>query len=271
MSTLRAHPAGVLHRPSGHRQRQASLHTIAAYRDATGCCWSSPAEQTAKPASRLDTADLDAPLIGAFLNHLEAGRGNSARNRNARLAAVHSLFRYAALHHPEDAAVIPRVLAIPPKRYDRGLVSYLTQQEITALLAAPDQAAWTGRRHHALLMLACQTGLRATELIGLTTGDAHLGTGAHVSCPGKGRKQRITPLTSRHHGRTWPPAGGTRRPARPPAVPDPPRRPAEPDGLQRRIAKYGSTAAQACPGTAQKRFHPTSCVTQPQCGCSTPG
>ena len=98
------------------------------------------------------------------MNQLETGRGNSARTRNARLAAIHSLFRYAALRHPEDAAVIARVLAIPPKRFDKALITYLTEQEITSLLAAPDQGTWTGRRDHALLMLACQTGLRATEL-----------------------------------------------------------------------------------------------------------
>ncbi len=178
------------------RQRQASGHTIAAYRDAIKLLLAFTAEQTGKPPSRLDIADLDAPLIGAFPNQLETGRGNSTRTRNARLAAIHSLFRYAALRHPEDAAVIARVLAIPPKRFDKALITYLTEQEITALLAAPDQATWTGRRDHALLMLACQTGLRATELTGLTIGDVHLGTGAHVSCTGKGRKQRITPLTT---------------------------------------------------------------------------
>jgi len=178
------------------RQRQASGHTITAYRDAFKLLLVFAGQQTGKPPSRLDIADLDAPLIGAFLSHLQTDRRNSARTRNARLAAIHSLFRYAALCHPEDAAVIARVLAIPPKRFDRALITYLTEAEITALLAAPDQATWTGRRDHALLMLACQTGLRATELTRLTVGDVHLGTGAHVSCLGKGRKQRITPLTA---------------------------------------------------------------------------
>ena len=178
------------------RQRQVSGHTITAYRDAFKLLLAFAEQQTGKPPSRPDIADLDAPLIGAFLNHLETDRGNSARTRNARLAAIHSLFRYAALRHPEDAAVIQRVLAIPPKRFDRVLITYLTEEEITALLAAPDQATWTGRRDHALLMPACQTGLRATELTQLTIGDVHLGTGAHVSCLGKGRKQRITPLTA---------------------------------------------------------------------------
>src|SRR5438552_14132264 len=121
------------------RQRQASPHTIAAYRDAIKLLLTFAAQQTGKPPSRLDIADLDAPLIGAFLNQLETGRGNSTRTRNARLAAIHSLFRYAALRHPEDAAVIARVLAIPPKRFDTALITYLTEPEFKALQAACTQ------------------------------------------------------------------------------------------------------------------------------------
>src|SRR6266511_3640717 len=150
------------------RQRQASPHTIAAYRDTMRLLLCYAAERTGLPPSRLDLADLDAPLIGAFLDHLEQVRGNSVRTRNARLAAIHSLFRFAALHHPQDAAVIQRVLAIPPKRYDQTLITYLTPPEADALLAAPDQATWTGRRDHALLALAVVTGLRVSELTRLT-------------------------------------------------------------------------------------------------------
>jgi integrase/recombinase XerD len=238
------------------RQRQASGHTIAAYRDAVKLLLVFAAEQTGKPPSRLDIADLDAPLIGAFLNQLETSRGNSVRTRNARLAAIHSLFRYAALRHPEHAAVIARVLAIPPKRFDKAMITYLTEQEITALLAAPDQATWTGRRDHALLMLACQTGLRATELTGLTIGDAHLGTGAHVSCLGKGRKQRITPLTAattavlggwlaERGGLPADPLFITRRGT-----------PLSRDALERRIARYTGIAAQSCPALREKKVSP---------------
>jgi integrase/recombinase XerD len=238
------------------RQRQASPHTIAAYRDAIKLLLAFAAEQTGTPPSRLDIADLDAPLIGAFLNQLETSRGNSTRTRNARLAAIHSLFRYAALRHPEDAAVIARVLAIPPKRFDKALITYLTEQEITALLAAPDQATWTGRRDHALLMLACQTGLRATELTSLTIGDVHLGTGAHVSCLGKGRKQRITPLTTATATalRGWlAERGGL--PADPLFVT---RRgtPLSRDALERRIARYTTTAALSCPALREKKVSP---------------
>jgi len=238
------------------RQRQASPHTIAAYRDAIKLLLAFAGEQTGTPPSRLDIADLDAPLIGAFLNQLETSRGNSTRTRNARLAAIHSLFRYAALRHPEDAAVIARVLAIPPKRFNKALITYLTEQEITALLAAPDQATWTGRRDHALLMLACQTGLRATELTSLTIGDVHLGTGAHVSCLGKGRKQRITPLTTATVAalRGWlAERGGL--PADPLFVT---RRgtPLSRDALERRIARYTTTAALSCPALREKNVSP---------------
>jgi integrase/recombinase XerD len=112
------------------------------------------------------------------------------------LVAIRSLFRYAALRHPEHAAVIARVLAIPPKRFERRLVTFLTEPEVEALVAAPDRTTWTGRRDHTLLALAVQTGLRVSELIGLRTADVHLGIGSHISCFGKGRKQRITPLTA---------------------------------------------------------------------------
>jgi integrase/recombinase XerD len=238
------------------RQRHASDHTIAAYRDALRLLLLFAQQQTGKPPSRLDLSDLDAPLIGAFLTHLETARGNSVRTRNARLAAIHSLFRYAALAHPEDAAVIQRVLAIPPKRFDHALITYLNENEIAALLAAPDQSTWIGRRDHALLMLACQTGLRATELTSLTVADVHLGTGPHVSCEGKGRKQRITPLTTatvtvledwltEHAGLPTDPPFPTRR-----------GRPLSRDALQRRVAKHAATAAISCPTMREKKVSP---------------
>ena len=160
------------------------------------------AQRTGKNPSRLDIADLDAQTVGAFLNHLENDRGNSARTRNARLAAIHSLFQYAALRHPEHAADIQRVLAIPPKRCDKALITYLTEDEITALLAAPDLGTWTGRRDRALLMLACQTGLRATELTSLTIGDVHLGADAHVKLTVPTAPQPLVSATqSGHSGR----------------------------------------------------------------------
>jgi integrase/recombinase XerD len=176
------------------RERHASPHTIAAYRDTLKLLLRFAAQRLQVEPCKLDLDQLDAPLIGAFLDHLEHERGCSTRTRNARLAAIHSLFRYAALQHPEHAQTIERVLAIPPKRYERALLTFLAEQEIAALLAAPDRSTWTGRRDHTIIMLAAQTGLRASELTGLDRADIHLGTGAHVSCLGKGRKQRITPL-----------------------------------------------------------------------------
>jgi integrase/recombinase XerD len=152
-------------------------------------------DQVGKEPCQLDLADLDASVIGAFLDHPEQERGNSARTRNARLAAIRSFFRYAALRHPEHAGLIARVLAIPAKRCQQTEVCYLTRPELEALLAAPDQGTWTGRRDHALLDVAAQTGLRVSELTGLRNQDIELGTGAHVRCRGKGRKERSTPLT----------------------------------------------------------------------------
>ena len=150
------------------RQRHVSSHTIAAYRDTLRLLLGYASGQTSLAPSALDLADLDAPLIAGFLDHLERERGNSVRTRNARLAAIHSLFRFAALAHPEHAESIARVLAIPPKRFDRALITYLTEPEVDALLTACDQSTWTGRRDHALLLLAVQTGLRISELTGLT-------------------------------------------------------------------------------------------------------
>ena len=155
-------------------QRDASPRTIIAYRDTLRLLLRFVHETTGKQPSQLDFADLDATLIGAFLEHLETERGNSARTRNQRLAAIHSLYRYAALHHPEHAQVIARVIAIPTKRHDRKLISYLDLDEIKALLAAPDRETWHGRRDRALLLLAVQTGLRVSELTSLRNARHHL-------------------------------------------------------------------------------------------------
>jgi site-specific recombinase XerD len=177
------------------RQRQVSRHSVIAYRDTFRLLLGYMQNRTGRAPSSLDLEDLDAGLIGAFLDHLEVDRHNKARTRNARLAAVHSLFRFAALRHPEHAALIQRVLAMPPKRYDRTIVAFLDRDEVEALLAAPDRGRWVGRRDHALLFIAVQTGLRVSELTALTNQDVHLGPGAHVRCIGKGRKERCTPLT----------------------------------------------------------------------------
>ncbi len=177
------------------RQRRASSHTVAAYRDAFRLLLAFAEKHTGKAPSIQLLADIDAPLVGAFLDHLERGRGNSIRTRNARLAAIHSFFRFAAIREPAHAGLIQRVLAMPQKRFDRDLVPFLTTAEVNALLAAPDTTTRLGRRDHALLLLAVQTGLRLAELTSLRVEDLVLGSSAHVRCHGKGRKERCTPLS----------------------------------------------------------------------------
>jgi integrase/recombinase XerD len=234
------------------RQRQASPHTLAAYRDTLRLMLIFAAARHGTEPSRLEFNDLDAACVCDFLDHLERHRGNSGRTRNARLAAIRSLFRFAALRHPEHAATIERVLAIPPKRFERRLVTFLTEEELDTLLSAPTRSTWTGRRDHALLRLASQTGLRASELIGLHCSDVHLGSGAHVSCMGKGRKQRITPIISNMAAvlRVWlaERAGQTTEPLFPTQTGKMLSR----DALEHRLAKYVEIAARDCPSLKRK-------------------
>jgi site-specific recombinase XerD len=189
--------APMLERFFTHRlmqQRQASPHTISSYRD-TFCQFLKFAQkQLHKPPSRFSLEDIDAPLIVAFLDSLEKHQGINIRSRNLRLTALHSFFRYAAFESPGHAAQIQRVLAIPSKRFTRTLVQFLTREEVDALLAAPDLRTWSGRRDHAFILLAVQTGLRLSEITGLTREEVILGTGAHVHVIGKGRKERCTPI-----------------------------------------------------------------------------
>lgn len=237
-------------------QRNASPRTIAAYRDTFRLLLTFAQEQRHKPASRLDFADLDASTISAFLTHLEQTRGNSARTRNARLAAIHSLFRYAALRHPEHAASIARVIEIPAKRYDRPTISYLDHHEIKALLRAPDRTTWLGRRDRALLLVAIQTGLRVSEIVSITTSAVSLGTGANIRVIGKGRKTRCAILTPETTGvlRQWlreqggqpsdplfPTRTGTRLTTRAVAL---------------LLDKHAATAARESPSLATKRVTP---------------
>jgi integrase/recombinase XerD len=176
------------------QQRQASPHTIAAYRHTFRLLLRFAGARLGRAASSLLLADLDAAFLSQFLEHLERERGNSARSRNARLAALHAFFRYVALAEPAHALHCQRVLAIPSKRFERGIVEFLDDEEIAGLLAVPDPATWRGRRDRALLLVAIQTGLRVSELTALRRQDVTLGTGAHVRCHGKGRKLRCTPL-----------------------------------------------------------------------------
>jgi integrase/recombinase XerD len=176
------------------RQQRASPHTIASYRDAFRLLLRFAQERLGKAPATLALDDLDAALVGAFLDHVEQHRRNTPRTRNVRLAAIHAFCHYVAISEPAHLDRCRRILAIPVKRHERRPIAYLTRAEIEALLAAPDIATWIGRRDRALVLLAVQTGLRVSELIHLRCGDLVLGTGAHLRCEGKGRKQRCTPL-----------------------------------------------------------------------------
>jgi integrase/recombinase XerD len=238
------------------KQRHASPRTIIAYRDTFRLLLCFMQQHAGRQPSQLDFEDLDAPTILAFLEYLERDRGNSARTRNARLAALRSMFTYAALRHPEHAELIARVIAIPQKRHDKPLVAFLDEMEIKALLAAPDRTTWIGRRDHALLALAIQTGLRVSELTSLDRGDVTLGAGSCVRCLGKGRKARQTPLTNstqkvlrawlrERSGRPGDPLFATSTGAR-----------LTRDAIARRITKHATTAARRCPSLQTKQLTP---------------
>ena len=238
------------------RERAASPHTVCAYRDTWRLLLGFAADRTGKPPCELELADLDATLISAFLDYLEQKRASTPRTRNARLAAIRALFRYAALRHPEHAASIARVLAIQPKRFERAIVNSLSETEVAALLATPDITRWVGRRDRTLLLLAVQTGLRLSELIDLRLGDLHLGTGAHVVCHGKGRKDRVTPLTSTTVRvlREW--LAERHAELTTPLFPTRSGNPLSRDAVEHRLAIYSRIAAHACPSLVTKNVTP---------------
>jgi integrase/recombinase XerD len=238
------------------QQRHASPHTISSYRDTFRLLLQFAQTRLKKSPSRLALEDVDAPLISDFLNDLVQRRGISAQSRNVRLVAIRSLFHYAAFEMPAQSEQIQRILAIPCQRYNQELVNFLTRPEVDALLAVPDQLTWGGRRDHACLLLAVQTGLRLSELTGLTRSDVHLDTGAHVHVIGKGRKERCVPLapptvkvlkawlqeTPRDNGEfVFPNARGTRLSS---------------DGLQYLLSKHVTVARQTCPSLRDKRVSP---------------
>lgn len=238
------------------RQRKASPHTIASYRDTFRLLLSFAQRHLKKPPCELTIDDLDTPFLGAFLDHLEQERNNSARSRNARLAAIHSFFRYVMLHEPQYAAIAERVLAIPSKRYIRRSVAFLTAPEVEALLAAPDPSTWSGHRDRTLLLVAVQTGLRASELTSLRCEDAVLGSGAHLHCCGKGRKERCTPLRKDtvRALHSW----LRRRQGQPqdPLFPSARGRHLSHDGLQYLLSKHLTTARQYRPSLVRKKVTP---------------
>lgn len=234
-------------------QRQVSPHTISSYRDTFRQFLKFAQKRLHQQPSCLDFRQIDAPLVVAFLDELETQRGISARSRNLRLTAIHSLFRYAAFELPTHAEQIQRVLAIPSKRFDRTLVSFLSRPEVDALLAAPDCTTWSGRRDHAFMLTAVQTGLRLSEMTGLKQADLTIDASAHVRVIGKGRKERCIPLakptlavlkswlrepTRSEDGVLFPSARGNRLSVH---------------GVQYLLNKHRTTAVKACPSLEQKR------------------
>lgn len=238
-------------------QRRASPHTVAGYRDTFRLLLQFAAQRLGTAPTNLRIEDLEPSFLGAFLQHLETDRENSARTRNTRLAAIHSFFRYVAFKEPAHGLLCQRVLAMPSKRYERKPIEFLTREEIDALLEAPDPETWSGRRDRTLLLVAVQTGLRVSELTGLRCRDVVLGAGgAHVRCDGKGRKQRSTPLRKdtvsllkawlrERHG-----------------LPDDPLFPSirrgslSRDAVERLVAKHAATAQAQCPSLKRKKISP---------------
>jgi site-specific recombinase XerD len=237
-------------------QRRVSPHTIASYRDTFRLLLGFAEKRLGRAPSKLTLENFTAPFVTSFLDELECKRANGARSRNLRLAAIRSFFRYAALEAPEHSALIQRVLAIPHKRHSRPLLDFLVRPEIEALLSAPNRHTWIGQRDHAFLLVAVQTGLRLSELTGLRQQDVSLGTGAHVRCLGKGRKQRATPLTKptvavvtawiKRQGQDdarflFPSARGGRLSA---------------DAVQHLVARHVAAARAVCPSLSKKRVTP---------------
>ena len=238
------------------QQRQASSHTIASYRDTFRLLLQFAQRRLHRAPSALALENIDAPLVVEFLNELEKSRDVTARTRNLRLTAIRSFFRYVAFEAPAHAAQIQRLLAMPAKQYPRALVPFLSRQEVDALLAAPDQRTWSGRRDHALILLAVQTGLRLSELTGLHQRDLQFGTGAHVRVIGKGRKERCTPLSKNTRAvlSAWA--------KEPQKLPDQPLFPnasggrLSAHGVQYLLAKHVASATTACPSLKNKRVSP---------------
>ena len=241
------------------RQREASPNTIAGYRDSFRLLLQFAKKRLSKSPSQLRIEDLDAPFIGLFLDHLESTRKNGARTRNVRLGAIHSFFRYVALEEPAHALHCQRILAMPNKRHVRKPIEFLTREEIDALLATPNCSTWIGRRDRTLILVAVQTGLRVSELIGLNCQDVVLGTGAHVRCLGKGRKLRCTPLRPEttkivvawlreRHGRPEDPVFPSIRGSR-----------LSRDAIESFLTKYAHLAARSCPSLKRKKITPHVC------------
>jgi len=237
-------------------QRQASVRTVESYRDTFRLFLRHAEARLKKPASELTLADLDAPLILGFLDHLESERRNCARTRNARLAALRSFLRYAAFQHPAELLAIQRSLAIPTKRFDRPLLGFLTRDEMEAILAAPDLSTWSGQRDHVLLCTLYNTGARVSEIIAVRVGDVALDQGPSIHLHGKGRKERVIPLwkTTSRRLKEWLPRidGGIEAPL----FPNGGGRPLSRSGVETRLQAAVARAATGCPSLTKRRISP---------------
>jgi integrase/recombinase XerD len=237
-------------------QLKASPNTVTSYRDTFRLLLKYATDRLRRPPTELQVIDIDADLIGLFLADIESTRGNTTRSRNTRLSAIRSFFKYVAVNEPQLLHHCQRVLAMPAKRHEKRAIDYLSRAEIEALIQAPDLSTWHGRRDRALLALALQTGLRVSELISLSCDDIVLGTGAHVRCMGKARKERATPIRkdSAKVLRDWlNERGGTdtdpvfisNRDAR-----------LSRDAVEQIVRKHGLTAERKCPSLKKKHVTP---------------
>lgn len=238
------------------QQWRASAHTVASYRDAFRLLLRFAYEKLGKEPTVLSLKDLTPDFISSFLEHVEKGRNNCVRTRNARLAAIHSFFRYVSFREPEYAELCYQILAIPNKRFERRPIEFLTRKEIDALTDAPDKNTWIGRRDRTFLLTAVQTGLRVSELIGLRGEDVVLGTGAHVRCNGKGRKQRSTPLRQETADvlASW--LCELNGQPKEPAFPSIRGGPLSRDAVERLVARHSKSAQSHCPSLRRKRITP---------------
>ena len=236
-------------------QMEASRHTVTSYRDTFRLLIRYVGARIGKAPTKLDVADIDADMVADFLSHVETSRGNSVRSRNVRLAAIRSFFRYVAMTEPAWLHHCQRVLAMPNKRQVKRTVTFLDAEEIAALLGAPDRTTWVGRRDHALLLLALQTGLRASELVNLNCEDVVFAAAAFVKCLGKGRKDRRTPLR-RDTARLIQAWIRDRKDGLGPLFPSIRGDRLSRDALEHLVRKYCDLAAQTCPSLAGKRVTP---------------
>ena len=237
-------------------QQGLSSHTVASYRDTFRLLLDFATQHLGRAPSKLLMEELDASFMEKFLRHLELDRGNSARTRNTRLAAVHAFFSFVSINEPALGLQCQRILAIPAKRYEHRPVEFLTEEEAAAIVAAPDPGTWIGRRDQALLLVAVQTGLRNSELTLLKRQDVTLGTGAHVRCLGKGRKMRCTPLRPDVIAvlKEW----LVRQPGEPgdPLFPSSRGGHLSADALQQLVSRHAKTACQTCPSLKEKSVTP---------------